>query len=53
MNATSFQDYPSDNMSDSQQRFLQHLREIGLVFQRKVQKVWNTVFYVRSKNVRK
>ncbi|XP_046845496.1 general transcription factor IIH subunit 4-like [Xenia sp. Carnegie-2017] len=28
-------DYPTDNMTESQLHFLQHLREIGLVFQRK------------------
>lgn len=28
-------DYSSDKMSDNQQRFLQHLREFGLVYQRK------------------
>ncbi|CAB4007195.1 General transcription factor IIH subunit 4 [Paramuricea clavata] len=36
LNFSTFgKDYPTDNMSDSQLRFLQHLREIGLVFQRK------------------
>lgn len=30
------QDYSTDNMSESLLRFLQHLREFGLVFQRKV-----------------
>ena len=29
-------DYSTDGMSDSQSKFLQHLREFGLVFQRKV-----------------
>lgn len=39
---TIFQDYPTDNMSESQLSFLQHLREIGLVFQRKViQNLWS------------
>lgn len=35
--ATSFpQDYSVEGMSDSLLNFLQHLREFGLVFQRKV-----------------
>ena len=29
-------DYSTDGMSESQSKFLQHLREFGLVFQRKV-----------------
>lgn len=30
------QDYSTENMNEGQQRFLQHLREFGLVYQRKV-----------------
>ena len=30
------QDYSTDGMSENQLQFLQHLRELGLVFQRKV-----------------
>jgi len=30
------QDYSTDNMTENQKRFLQHLREFGLVYQRKV-----------------
>ena len=30
------QDYSTEGMSESQLKFLQHLREFGLVFQRKV-----------------
>ncbi|KAM7441372.1 General transcription factorIIH subunit 4 [Porites harrisoni] len=33
--ATLGKDYSTDGMSDSQSKFLQHLREFGLVFQRK------------------
>ena len=29
-------DYSTEGMSESQSKFLQHLREFGLVFQRKV-----------------
>ena len=32
----SGQDYSTDGMNDSLLRFLQHLREFGLVYQRKV-----------------
>lgn len=34
---TLLQDYSTEGMSESQLKFLQHLREFGLVFQRKVQ----------------
>ena len=33
---TLLQDYSTEGMSESQLKFLQHLREFGLVFQRKV-----------------
>nr|CAG4641623.1 EOG090X04KD [Eurycercus lamellatus] len=36
--STLGQDYSTDSMSESLLRFLQHLREFGLVFQRKVDK---------------
>lgn len=32
----ALQDYSTENMNEGQQRFLQHLREFGLVYQRKV-----------------
>lgn len=32
----NLQDYSTVNMNEGQQRFLQHLREFGLVYQRKV-----------------
>ena len=35
-----WQDYSTDNMTENQKRFLQHLREFGLVYQRKVGSLW-------------
>lgn len=34
--STLGKDYSTENMNEGQQRFLQHLREFGLVYQRKV-----------------
>ena len=34
--ATLGKDFPTDSLTDSQLRLLQHLRELGLVFQKKV-----------------
>ncbi|XP_067940217.1 general transcription factor IIH subunit 4-like [Watersipora subatra] len=33
--ATLGKDFPTESLTDSQQRFVQHLRELGLVYQRK------------------
>ena len=33
--STSFQDYSTDGMSNNLMNFLQHLREFGLLYQRK------------------
>lgn len=46
---TSIQDYSTEGMSENQLLFLQHLRELGLVFQRKVKffQSWkdNAIFF--------
>lgn len=42
----ALQDYSTENMNEGQQRFLQHLREFGLVYQRKVKFVCNYFRYI-------
>ena len=36
VNEFLYQDYSAEDMNENQLRFLQHLREFGLVYQRKV-----------------
>lgn len=46
------QDYSTEGMSESQLKFLQHLREFGLVFQRKVLRR-NQVFFLANEHLLK